>query len=401
MSELPVNNLLSVSQAIAILDSAPVRSRVVRFPLLEATGLRLAEAITADRDYPPFNKAVMDGFAVRAADVQSPGVELQVIETIAAGATGSAVGPGQTAAIMTGAPLPDGCDTVVPVEHTSRLPGRVCINTPPKLGNAVAPRGSDTLAAQVLLEPGVRLGAAQIAVAASVGAATVSVFARPVVAVLSTGDELIDIDQIPTGSQIRNSNSLMLVALLRQLGCDVRHVEHVRDTMENVLAAIRSNLQHDALFITGGMSMGEFDFVPKALLELGPPFQISKLRIKPGKPFVYTRLNDDRCHVFGLPGNPVSAYVCTLRLASRVLAKFTGGSPDERVGTAQLATAVPANGPRELYLPAMLTGTIVTPFTPNGSADVFTLARANALLIRSESCDASAAGSSARVLTLD
>jgi molybdopterin molybdotransferase len=283
----------------------------------------------------------------------------------------------------------------------------------------------------VLLGVGASLGPPQLAVAASVGASIVSVYARPTVAVLSTGDELVDIDQTPTGSQIRNSNSIMLVALLRQLGCDVRKVAHVRDTMSDVLDAITTNLNGDAMFITGGMSMGEFDFVPKALQQLGATFEISKLRIKPGKPFVYARLRRSpepalryseepdamvtpdpgvrttsdtglggECHVFGLPGNPVSAYVCTVRLAARILSRIAGGPPEGNIVNAALTMPLPANGPREFYLPAVLSGNQVTPLNPNGSADIFTLAKANALVMRSENAAAAKAGDGVPVFNL-
>jgi molybdopterin molybdotransferase len=400
VSEPAVNHLVTVDRAIAILDAALVHRRVVRMSLFDAAGFRLSEPIVADRDYPPFDKSLMDGFAVRAADVAGSGCELAVMDTIAAGQTGIAIGPGQSAAIMTGAPVPPGADAVVPVEQTTRLGDRVRISNPVRPGNAIARRGSDTAANRVLLESGVMLGPAQIAVAASVGAATVSVYSRPSVAVLSTGDELIDIDRQPTGAQIRNSNSIMLVSLLRQLGCDVRQVAHVRDTLNDVLSAIQSNLHSDAIFVTGGMSMGEFDFVPAALKQLGATFHIAKLRIKPGKPFVYTRLHGDRCHIFGLPGNPVSAYVCTLRLASRILSRFAGGSADPKTITAKLTAPMPANGPREVYHPAVVNDGQATPLSPRGSADIFTLARANSLIVRRENIAAAVAGDEVSLISI-
>jgi molybdopterin molybdotransferase len=400
MPQLPVFDLLTVDQAIAILDAAPVRSRLVSFPLIDAMGLRLASPIIADRDYPPFDKALMDGYAVRSSDVTSPGVDLVVIDTIAAGRSGTiSVGPGQAAATMTGAPIPPGADALVPVEQTTRLGNTIRINAIAKPGQAIARRGSDTVAGRLLLESGTRLGPAQIAVAASVGAATVSVHARPRVAVLSTGDELVEINQIPAGPQIRNANSHMMVALLRQLGCEVVQVSHVRDDMTAVLKTIQANLHHDALFVTGGMSVGEFDFVPKALVQLGAGLEISKLAIKPGKPFVYTRLGSDgSCHIFGLPGNPVSAFVCTLRLAARIISRLAGGPPDAEIRQARLTTELPANGPREFYQPAIVDGSSVSPLSIAGSADVFTLARGNALLIRPANAAPASVGEMVNVL---
>jgi molybdopterin molybdotransferase len=382
------SNLLSVSEAIAILDGAVVTPRIVRLPLRDALGLRLAEQISSDRDYPPFDKAVMDGFAVRAADVAASGATLRVVDTVAAGALGErTVQAGEAIAIMTGAPLPPGADAVVPVEETTRDGDRVTFRRAARAGEAIARRASDIEAGRVVLAKGARLGPVQVAVAANVGASEITVFAQPSVAVLSTGDELVEIDAVPSGAQIRNSNSVMLVALLRRLGCDVRDLGIARDDPAVIRDAILNGLSlADALFIAGGMSMGERDYVPRLLQELGMDLRITKLRIKPGKPFVFAVAREfdsirDK-FVFGLPGNPVSAFVCTLRLASRVLARMAGGTPDGRIGEAKLSSPLPANGPREFYQPALRIGSGVDPMTWKGSADIFTLAAANCLIIR-------------------
>jgi molybdopterin molybdotransferase len=344
----------------------------------------LAEQISSDRDYPPFDKAVMDGFAVRAADVAKGGATLRVIDTIAAGAVGErAVEAGEAVAIMTGAPLPPGADAVVPVEETTRVGDRVTFRRAARAGEAIARRSSDVEAGRVVLAKGARLGPAQIAVAASVGAVEVPVFAPPSAAVLSKGDELVEIEAAPTGAQIRNSNSAMLVALLRRLGCDVRDLGIARDDPAVIRDAITKGISlADALFVTGGMSMGERDYVPRLLQELGMELRITKLRIKPGKPFVFAAQSTGTRYVFGLPGNPVSAFVCTLRLASRVLARMAGGTPDGRIGEAKLSSPLPANGPREFYQPALRIGGGVDPMAWKGSADIFTLAVANCLIIR-------------------
>ncbi len=399
MTELPVDTLLSVDQAIAILDAAPVTPRVVRLPLMETMGMRLAEDVLADRDYPPFDKAVMDGFAVRSVDASHPGVELKVVGTIAAGRAGcEIIRAGESAAIMTGAPLPAGADAVIPVERVSRGDGKITLHAVVGKGQAMARRGSDCASHKLLLSRGTLMGPAQLGVAGTVGMVSLAVFDAPSVAVLSTGDELIDIDQVPTGGQIRNSNSVMMLALLRQLGCRVRNLGIAADDPQRIRHCIEDGLRADALFITGGMSMGEHDYVPRILRELGLKLEISKLRIKPGKPFAFARDGGGRM-AFGLPGNPVSAFVCTVRLAARVFARMSGGSPDMLTIQGILDGSLPANGPRELYLPARRKGQCVTPLIPNGSADLFTLATANCLILRREGESALASG--AAITTID
>lgn len=404
MSESSAQSLINVKDAIAILDAVAMNPRAWRVHLADAQGFRLAQDIRSDRDDPPFDKAMMDGYAVRSVDTASAPVELRVIDTVAAGDVAShSVGCNQAMAIMTGAPVPAGADAIIPVEQTMREGSIVTLHRAVKRGQSIAYRGSDNRAGSIVLRAGDRLGPAQIAVAASVGAAEVSVYARPAVGVLSTGNELVEIDQIPQGGQIRNSNSHMLIALLRQLGCEAHSAGIVRDEFDAVVNAIRANVHHDALFITGGMSMGEFDFVPKALAKLGATIEITKLRIKPGKPFVYARLarkEGGECHVFGLPGNPVSAFVCTVRLASRLLSRLSGGLPDAAIAQAQLTLPLSANGDREFYQPAVRTGTKIEPLTWKGSADIYTLAKANALLIRPENAPAAAAGDTVEVIDL-
>jgi molybdopterin molybdotransferase len=412
VSEPDVSNLLSVAQAIQILDAAAVSPRVIRVPLDQAHGLRLAQDILADRDYPPFDKSLMDGFAVRSADVTSAPVRLPVAGEIPAGAAPPrALRAGEAMAIMTGAPLPSGANAVVPVEDTERRGTEVQITRAAAAGRFIAARGADCRAGATVLTRGNQLEAAQLAVAASVGAAQVDVFAQPRAAVLSTGNEIVPIDRTPGTAQIRNSNSLMLISLLRRLGCDVTDRGVVSDDFETIRNAIRSAMEEiDALFITGGMSMGEYDFVPRALQSLGVDLRITKLRIKPGKPFVFgvvpkaAEQGGER-FVFGLPGNPVSSFACTLRLCARLLDRMSGGEPRERWLAGKLESALPANGPREFYQPAVYDyrdgqAGLVRPLSWKGSADIFTLAAANVLLVRGENQPPLPAGAAVRVLQL-
>src|SRR5688572_16412285 len=254
MSEPDVSDLLTVAQAIAIIDSAAVSPRVVEMPLAAADGLVLAEDIRADRDYPPFDKSLMDGYAVRSVDVASTPVGLRVVGEIAAGQQADrGLAPGETMAVMTGAPMPIGADGVVPIEDVEKLDdARVKVLRASATQRFIAKRGNDIAGDAVVLERGMRLGPAQLAVAASVGASRIKTFATPRAAVISTGDELVHIDAPPGPAQIRNSNSLMLVALLRRLGCDVVDLGIVRDDARATREAIALGMEHDLLFITGG-----------------------------------------------------------------------------------------------------------------------------------------------------
>lgn len=387
--------LITVQQAQAILDAEPVSPRVVSVPLSQVRGMRLAEAIKADHDDPDFDKALMDGFAVRSADLKQIPTELKCVATVPAGVQmEKPVGPGEAMAIMTGAPLPAGADRVVPVEDTVKLPtddgvsmlsrmestGRVRIVRYNERSTNIAPRGSDCAAGTTVLPAGTVLGPAQLAVAASVGALQVKVFERPRVALLSTGDELVAFDQSPGPAQRRETSSLALRALLEKFGCEVTYLGVVCDDPQKIKDKIASALSYDALFITGGMSMGEHDYVPKILPELGVSLKITKLRIKPGKPFIYGK--GERTHVFGLPGNPVSGFVCTLVLATRLLRRMAGDESTPRPIRAHLELPLERNGDREFYQPAIYDGVSVWPLRWKSSADIYTLAQANALIIR-------------------
>jgi molybdopterin molybdotransferase len=452
-----VSSLISVRQAIDLIDAEPVVPRVVRVPLAAARGLRLAADVTADRDYPPFDKSLMDGYAVRAADVAKVPADLPVVGEVPAGQPAPrGIKSGEAMAVMTGAPVPPGTECVVPVEQTEELDdaaahgsagfvgGRVRVLKAAAAGYAIARRGSDVPAGHLLLAAGTVLESAAMAVAASVGAAEVDVYARPRVAVLGTGDEVVAFDGPPPAEwQIRNSNNVMLVALLERLGCEVTDLGVVRDDPALIADAIaRGAAAADALFVTGGMSMGEYDFVPRVLVEQGYALKVSKVRVKPGKPFVFAvrRSAEGKVlsaeaeetnagstpppslstqhsalstssYVFGLPGNPVSAYVCTLRLASRLLARLAGGRPGDRWQTGRLEAGLPANGPREFYQPVVRRAAAGLTSSQNempavevlnwkGSADVFTLARANGLLVRAENEPALPKGTMVRVLEI-
>jgi len=382
MGELDVSNLMTVKEAIAVIDAVVVCPRVEQMPLGQSAGRRLAAQLRVDRDSPPFDKSLMDGYAVRADDLARAPCELPLSGRIAAGEmSADPLPPGTAMAIMTGAPLPAGADAVVPVEQSSMAGGMIQFTRTALAGRFLARRGSEARAGEIALERGVRLGPAQIAVAASIGAAMVSVFATPSAAVLGSGDELVDVDRTPSGVQIRSCNNPMLMALLGRLHCRGVDLGIVADEPAKLREAIRQGLRQDVMLISGGMSMGERDFVPGILRELGGELKITKLRIKPGKPFVFAVMPGGK-FVFGLPGNPVSAFVCTVCLASRLLERLGGGVPGLATRKFPLAGALEANGPREFYHPAVLEGSAVAALPWKGSADIFTLARADGLIVR-------------------
>ena len=422
MEERRVKDLITVDRARAILDSVPVEPRLEVVALGSAVGRRLAEDVTADRDYPPFDKAMMDGFAACAGETAG---EFELLGEVTAGSswTGPPLRGRQAVAIMTGAPLPpgDGPMGLVPVE-ASRSAGenRIHLETAVAPDRYISRRGSDRPAGSVLLRAGTLLGPRHVGALASVGEAEVRTLAPPRCVVLTTGDEVVPINAAPAVHQIRNSNNPMLMALLARLGCEVVDGGHVPDDLDATRRELAQWLDSscDCLFITGGMSMGERDYVPRVLSELGVAAHISKLKIKPGKPFVFgtracergfvagadgARRGRHTTCVFGLPGNPVSAYVCTLVLAARLLLRLAGASPaDVEAGYQELPLAeeLGANGPRQFYQPARLGAGRVRPLAWKGSADVFTLAEADALIERPAEDPSRAVGSVVRILPL-
>jgi len=375
---------MTVAEATAIVDAVGLAPTTVEVPLGQSVGLCLAKDVRCDRDSPPFEKSLMDGYAVRRADLGRLPCELVLRGRIMAGQTAQRpLGAGETMAIMTGAPLPAGADTVVPVEQ-ARLNeefGKVRFDELPEVGRHVAGRGSEARAGSVVLQAGTRMGPAQIAVAAGVGAAELRVFAAPRVAVLSTGDELVPIEQTPAAAQIRATNNAMLATLLARWNCRAVDLGIVRDDPQAIERAISTGLEQDVLLVSGGMSVGERDYVPGILRKLGAEMRITKLRIKPGKPFVFAQMPAGK-FVFGLPGNPVSAFVCTVCLVRRLLERLGGGGPQEHKRAAVAGCDLAANGPREFYQPAIVSGRSIVPLAWKGSADIYTLARANALMVR-------------------
>ena len=327
-----------VLAACAPLDPVEVR-------LAESVGCVVAEPVTSPEDVPPFANTAVDGFAVRAADVADAPVTLTVVDTLAAGAARTEpVGPGETVRIMTGAPLPPGVDAIVMVEDSEPADGphAIRLRRAVAVGDAVRAAGSDVRAGEVVLTPGTVLRPAHLGVLASIGRLTVRAHRRPLVGVLSTGDELVNDGGPLALGQIRESNKHVLLALVTAAGAEPVDLGLVRDdeaALEAVLADGASRC--DALVTSGGVSMGDFDIV-KAVLSRLAEMRWMQIAIKPAKPFAFGILptaDGRRVPVIGLPGNPVSSFVSFELLARPALRRLAGHADPERVPVLAIADA--------------------------------------------------------------
>ncbi|MDE1160471.1 MAG: molybdopterin molybdotransferase MoeA [Acidobacteriaceae bacterium] len=349
----------------------------------------LAEELHAQRDQPPFHRSTRDGYALRSASLGQP---LKLLGTVRAGELwrGRPLQPGEAIEIMTGAPLPAGCDCVLMVEHATLLDGFV--NAAPgrtlQPGENVVPQGSEALAGQLLLRPGLRIDAATIALAASCGRSTLQTYAPPVVAIISTGDELVELDPdtdlnpVPEPEQIFNSNTHALTALVHAAGAQPLPLPIARDTLDDLRDRLAAAREADLILFTGGVSMGKYDLVEQALAEAGATFHFTGARIQPGKPVVFGHLGN-RQPFFGLPGNPVSTEVCFHLFVAPLLRALAGQrealAPNFVLATA--AEAFPGKPNLLRFLPAHLSATRVTPVAWQGSGDVAANARANCFAV--------------------
>lgn len=398
--------LMPVEEAQRTIWSAVEPGPTMRVPLRSAQGCVLAEDVVCDIDYPPFDRAVMDGYAVRAADLATVPATLTVVGQVQAGGAGAlAVSPGQAVQINTGAPVPSDCDAVVRVEDTELARNQVTIHAAASPGQYITTRAEFVSAGATVLEAGTRLTPGRIGIAAAAGAAVVSVYDQPTVGILVTGNELVGPQVTPAEGQIRDSNRYVLDALIRQCGCMPIDVGVARDDRQALTDAIKRGLRCGFLCVTGGISMGAFDLVPDALVECGATLRIRKLALKPGKPTIFATTDD--AHVFALPGNPVSVFTAFWLLVRPALARRQGLTADPpAVLRATLSAPVGATGPRQTYRPARVAvgddgQLLAEPLSWGGSGDPFGLALANALLVSAPGSPAGAAGDSAGVILLD
>lgn len=373
--------------------------------LFHAARRVLAEVIAADRDLPPFPRATRDGFAVRAADVTEIPARLRNIAEIKAGmdVTGINIGPGECAEIMTGAAVPDGADAVVMVEYSFRMHEDVEIQRRVSSGENIVPRGSEARGGQELLKPGARLTPAAVAVAASCGIDPVKVYARPAVAILSTGDEIVDVAAQPAPHQIRNSNTFSLSAQVLHDGGFPIPLPTAPDEQTKLRELIEQGLESDLLLMTGGVSMGKYDLVEIVLRDLGAEFIFTGAQIQPGKPVVFGKVGDK--YFLGLPGNPVSTMVTFELFARPMIDALSGAAPAPlQFLQARLKSEIRTKTGLTRFLPAVLSGefsqTEVELVRWQGSGDVSATARANCFAVIPPDRESISAGEMISVLPI-
>jgi molybdopterin molybdotransferase len=350
----------------------------------EALGLVLAQEVKTDREYPPFDRSTRDGYAVRSSEV-APGVQLKCVGEIKAGDTvRDALMAGTCLQIMTGAAVPAGADAVVMIEQTSREGDLVRFERAAQRGQNIVPRGSEAAAGQTILTPGMRLGYAELALAAQVGAVNLQCAKRPRVAILSTGDEVVLIDENPGEFQIRNSNSVSLAAQVRIAGGEPVVLGNAADRIEDLGEKIERGLKEDALVLSGGVSMGKYDLVESALKAMGAEFFFDAVAIRPGKPAVFGVCKEKP--VFGLPGNPVSTMV-TFELFVAPSIDLLSGAEARALPLveARLGEAMKEKTGLTHFLPARVEWRGAVPEVKalkwQGSGDITALAKANCFLV--------------------
>ncbi|MCU1312576.1 MAG: Molybdopterin biosynthesis protein MoeA [Acidobacteriaceae bacterium] len=399
-------SLLSYPEAAALILAAahalPAPLRIERVSLLNAIGRVLATGVAADRDHPAFHRSTRDGYAIQAAALLS-GAWIPVIGTLRAGqpAPDQPIPAGSALSIMTGAPVPQGADAVVMLEHVElRGENEDCaIRLSPqhnpahslRAGDNIVPVGSEAREGDVLVPSGTRIAPAHIAALAAAGAAQVDVFAQPRVSILATGDELVDIDAIPLPHQIRNSNSATLAAQVTLVGGQSERIGIARDDLNHLQGCLdQAQRWCDVLVLSGGVSAGQFDLVEQALAARGAQFHFTGVRIQPGKPAVFGELPPRAAGgapllFFGLPGNPVSTMVTFLLFAAPVLRALAGQTDcAPRFARATLATEEAAAGVTR-FLPAHLSAdwdhASVKRIAWQGSGDLAATARSNCFVV--------------------
>lgn len=316
--------MLNAQEALSIILENVSPLGAITVSLEHCRGFVLAQTVIANADVPPFDNAGMDGYAVRSEDIQSVPMTLKLVGEIAAGAVASKpLQKGEAYRILTGAKIPEGCDAVVQQEWTENVAkDKVTIVRAVQAGHNIRSAGADIKKGSVVLEQGTRLRAQEIGLLASLGKRFVQIVRPPSVAVLATGNELVELGYPVPDGKIRNSNAYVLQALLQEMGCEVKNLGIAKDEPSEIKAKLSEGLNYDAVITSGGVSVGDYDYVLDIMKELGVEIRFWKVNIKPGKPFVFGVRNGTP--VFGLPGNPVSTMVTFLQFVKPALLKMMG-----------------------------------------------------------------------------
>lgn len=388
--------MLSFMEArqLVIAQSEPRSSsrHTITLPITQALGHVLAQEIHSDREYPPFDRSTRDGYAVRASDA-SQGASLRCVGEIKAGDTVSQpLAPGTCVQIMTGSAVPSGADAVVMIEFTQRSGDAIAFARPTQPGQNIVPRGSEAHAGDLALLPGLRLGYAELAVAAQVGATSLLCRTKPRVAILSTGDEVVPIAETAGPFHIRNSNTVSLAAQVQLAGGEPVPLVNARDRVDDLAAKIEEGLREDILVLSGGVSMGKYDLVESVLKGMGAEFFFDAVALRPGKPTVFGRCRNT--HVFGLPGNPVSTMV-TFQLFVIPTIDILSGAKARPLPLLEATLSEPIREkaglthflPARIEWPQSVSSTSsrfpseVRPLRWQGSGDIAALTRANCFLV--------------------
>ena len=383
---LPIERGLEIVMATARAKDRPDRMPVEAVTLLDSVHRILREDVLSDADSPRFDKAIRDGFAVRFADIAQVPATLSIVGESRAGfGSDIEIRSGQCCEIMTGAPLPPGADAVVMVENTQRLsPTQVRILKSVRENEGLLRRGAEARMGERILQAGRKIGLADLGLLAGTGKPSVLVSRKPRVAVVATGDELVEVETIPQQGQIRNSNTYTICAQVREAGAEPVALGIARDNLEDLRAKIAQGLEHDVLIVSGGVSMGKYDLVETVFAEFGVEVLFDAIAMKPGKPTVFGHRNET--YVFGLPGNPISTMV-SFHMFVRPLILFLlkAESTSPRVLEAKLESAAKCDPERAALVPALVrfsAGQYWIRTTPwKGSSDLVGLARANALIM--------------------
>jgi len=391
--------LMSVKAARAAMLAEAAALPAETVPLSRSIGRVLAGDVAAVRDQPPFTNSAMDGWAVRAAD--TPGGLAIVGESAAGHGYEARLQPGQAVRIFTGAALPAGADSVVIQENATRQGDQVTVPAAPP-GDNVRDAGRDFRAGAVLLTRGTRIDPWRLSLAASAGRAELLVHRRPRVAILSTGEEIVDPPATPGPFQIYDSGSPALQAMVEGWGGTATRLSGVRDQLDAVIEAMRG-AEAELIVTVGGASVGDHDLVRAAALALGLSLRVESVAVRPGKPTFFGVLADGR-RLLGLPGNPASAFVCAELFLRPLVAAYAGTAAEPALAGARLSQPLSANGPREHWMRARLShaegAVLATPYRDQDSSLVGVFAAADALLRRPAGAPALAAGDLVEVLPL-